>query len=85
MKRTGLSAIAAKRQLSRLKSQIVRVSPRQGFFLIVAPEYRAMGAPPAAWWLHEYLQWLGQPYYLALQSAASLYGSNPQAVQETQE
>lgn len=84
MKETGLSAIAAKRQLSRLRGKAVRVSPRQPFFLIVAPEHRSMGAPPAIWWLEDYFAWLGRPYYLALQSAASSFGSNPQALQVTQ-
>jgi hypothetical protein len=83
-KETGLSEIAAKRQLSRLHDKVVRVSPRQPFFLIVGPEHRAMGAPPAIWWLQAYFTWLGRPYYLALQSAASAFGSNPQALQVTQ-
>ena len=83
-KESGLSAIAAKRQFSRLGNKVVRVSPRQPFYLIVAPEHRAMSAPPAAWWLNDYFNWLGRPYYLALQSAASSFGSNPQALQETQ-
>ena len=43
-----------------------------------------MGAPPAIWWLQDYFNWLGRPYYLALQSAASEFGSNPQALQVTQ-
>ncbi len=81
---SGLSAIAAKRQLSRLGGKVVRVSSRQPFFLLVGPEHRAMGAPPAAWWLEDYFVWLGRPYYLALQSAAAEYGSNPQALQVTQ-
>jgi hypothetical protein len=83
-KESGLSAIAAKFQLLRLRSKVVRVSPRQPFFLIVGPEHRSMGAPPATWWLQDYFTWLGRPYYLALQSAASLFGSNPQALQVTQ-
>jgi len=83
-KESGLSAIAAKRQLSRLCDKVTRVSPRQPFYLIVAPEHRAMGAPPAIWWLNDYFNWLGRPYYLALQSAASSFGSNPQALQVTQ-
>lgn len=84
VKESGLSAIAAKRQLSRLVGKVVRVSPRQPFFLIVGPEHRSMGAPPAIWWLQDYFNWLGRPYYLALQSAASSFGSNPQALQVTQ-
>ena len=84
MKASGLSAIAAKRQLARLSRQVIRVSPRQPFYLIVGPEHRAMGAPPPTWWLQSYFDWLGRPYYLALQSAASSQGSNPHAVQMTQ-
>lgn len=84
VKESGLSAIAAKRQLSRLRGKVVRVSPRQPFYLIVSPEHRSMGAPPATWWLQDYFTWLDRPYYLALQSAASTFGSNPQALQVTQ-
>jgi hypothetical protein len=84
MKETELSAVAARFQLLRLHGKIVRVSPRQPFFLIVGPEHRAMGAPPPIWWLQDYFDWLGRPYYLALQSAAGSYGSNPQALQVTQ-
>lgn len=84
VKESGLSAIAAKRQLSRLRGRVVRITPRQPFYLIVSPEHRSRGAPPANWWLQDYFDWLGRPYYLALQSAASAYGSNPQALQVTQ-
>lgn len=84
MKESGLSAIAAKYQLLRLRGKVVRISRRQPFFLIVGPEHRSIGAPPVTWWLQDYFNWLGRPYYLALQSAASVYGSNPQALQVTQ-
>jgi hypothetical protein len=83
-KESGLSAIAAKYQLQRLHGKVVRVSPRQPFFLIISPEYRTLGAPPAIWWLQDYFNWLGRPYYLALQSAAGEFGSNPQALQVMQ-
>ena len=84
IKETGLSVTAARNQLLRLGNWATRVSPRHQFFLIVSPEHRAVGAPPVVWWLHDYFEWLGQPYYLALQSAASSFGSNPQALQVTQ-
>ena len=74
-KESGLSVIAAKFQLLRLRGKVIRVSRRQPFFLIVGPEHRSMGALPAIWWLHDYFNWLGRPYYLALQSAASSFGS----------
>ena len=83
-KETGMSVTAAKNQLRRLGSLVVRVSRLQQFFLIVSPEHRAMGAPPVTRWLNDYFSWLGHSYYLALQSAAGTYGSNPQALQVTQ-
>src|ERR1700730_5610897 len=73
VKESGLSAVAARFQLLRLRGKVVRVSPRQPFFLIVGPEHRSMGAPPAIWWLQDYFNWLGRPYYLALQSAAGSF------------
>ena len=84
VRESGLSTIAARFQLLRLGSKVVRVSPRQPFFLIVGPEHRNLGAPPAIWWLQDYFNWLGRPYYLAIQSAAGAFGSNPQALQVTQ-
>jgi hypothetical protein len=84
LEESELSAIAAKNQLRRLFSRVIRVSPRQPFFLIISPEHRTMGAPPANWWLQDFFDWIGRPYYLALQSAASEFGSNPQALQVAQ-
>ena len=81
---TGLSVTAAKQQLAHLGGMVSRVSPRQQYFLIVQPEHRTIGVPPIEWWLDDYFRWLGRPYYVALQSAAGLYGSSHQAIQETQ-
>ena len=58
VKETGLSVTAAKNQLRRLGSLVVRVSRLQQFFLIVSPEHRSMGAPPVTWWLDDYFTWL---------------------------
>jgi hypothetical protein len=84
VKETGLSSTAAKNQLRRLSDRVVRPARKHQFFLIVTPEHRSNGAPPADWWLDDYFKWLGHPYYLALQSAAASYGSSPQALQVTQ-
>jgi hypothetical protein len=81
---TGLSSVAAREQLKRLKDQVVRVSPRQDFFLIVSPDQLPMGAPPAYWWLDSYFQTLRSPYYIALLTAAAEYGSTQQAIQVVQ-
>ncbi len=81
--KSGLSELAARRQLQRIGSRVVKV-PRKDFFLIVNPEHQEMGAPPPSWWLDDYFRWLNHPYYLALQSAAAVHGAEPQAVQRTQ-
>jgi hypothetical protein len=81
---TGLSAIAARNQILHLGSRVARVAARQEFFVIVSPEHRLIGGPPVLWWLDAYFEWLGRPYYLALQSAAAEYGATPQAVQVVQ-
>jgi hypothetical protein len=81
---TGLSVVAARNQLLRLKNMVTRVSPRQQYFLITQPEHRCIGAPPVEWWLDDYFTWLDHRYYLALQSATATFGSSPQAIQETQ-
>lgn len=84
LEETGLSLVAAKSQLNRLGPSVVRPSPSQKFFLIVSPEQSARGCPPVDGWIDDYFRWLGRPYYLALQSAASSLGANPQAIQVTQ-
>jgi hypothetical protein len=81
---TGLTVSAAKGQLRRLGRRTVRVSRAHQFFLIVSPEHHSRGSPPVDWWLDDYFRWLGHPYYLALQSAASAHGSSPQSIQVTQ-
>ena len=84
METTGLSLEAAKSQLRRLRSRVIRVSMAHPFFLIVTPENLAAGGPPVEWWLDDYFSWLKHPYYLALQSAAGAFGSSPQSIQVTQ-
>jgi hypothetical protein len=82
--KTGLSNIAARNQLLRLRPKVRRISPKLGFYVIVQPEHRLIGSPPVEWWLDDFFCWLGRPYYIALQSAAELHGSSPQAIQVTQ-
>jgi len=84
VKETELSVTAARKQLLRLGDRVAQPSRSHSFFLIVAPEHRAVGAPPVMWWLDDFFKWLGRPYYLALQSAAAAYGSAPQAMQVSQ-
>jgi predicted transcriptional regulator of viral defense system len=60
------------------------IQPRTGFFVIVPIEYRAVGAPPVAWFIDDLMRFEQLPYYVGLLSAASIHGASPQAVQEFQ-
>jgi predicted transcriptional regulator of viral defense system len=72
---TGRSFVAAQTALRRLKEQGRVVAPRRGFYVVVPPEYRAAGSPPASWFIDELMRHLGQPYYVGLLSAAAIHGA----------
>lgn len=76
---SGRTVIACQAALRRLKKQRVVVSPRKGFFVIVNPEYRAIGSPPASWFVDYLMEYLGQPYYVGMLSSAALFGAAHQA------
>ncbi len=72
---TARSFVAAQSALRRLKAKGHVVSPRHGFYVVVPPEYRAAGSPPASWFIDDLMRHLGQPYYVALLSAAAIHGA----------
>ncbi len=76
--RTGRSAVAVQNALRRLRQQGRIVSPRRGFHVVVPPEYRAAGSPPASWFIEELMGHLEQPYYVGLLSAAAFHGAGHQ-------
>jgi hypothetical protein len=67
---------------------VTSVSPESEFldhWLIVPLQYAAAGAPPLETWLDRYLsKTLGIHYYVALLSAAEIYGASPFGVMATQ-
>lgn len=72
---TGRSFVAVQTALRRLKHQGRIVSPKRGFYVVVPPEYRAAGSPPASWFIDDLMRSLRQPYYVGLLSAAAIYGA----------
>lgn len=72
---TKRSPVAVQTALRRLKEKGRIVSPRRGFYVIVPPEYRATGSPPASWFIDDLMRHLDQPYYVGLLSAAAIYGA----------
>ena len=75
---TERSFVATQTALRRLKEQGRIVSPRRGFYVVVPPEYRSTGSPPASWFIDDLMGYLSQPYYIALLSAAAIHGASHQ-------
>ena len=69
------SLIATQAALRRLNKRGRIASPRRGFHVIVPIEYREAGCPPPSWFIDDLMGYLGQPYYVALLSAAGLHGA----------
>lgn len=43
--------------------------------MVIPPEYREAGSPPASWFIDDLMRFLGQPYYVGLLSAAAVHGA----------
>ena len=72
------SEVALDNSLLRLKKRERIVSPRRGFHVIVPTEYRSAGAPPPSWFIDDLMEFLRQPYYVGLLTAAALHGASHQ-------
>jgi predicted transcriptional regulator of viral defense system len=78
------SVPTARAALRRLKAKGAIADPFRGFHVIVPPEYRRLACLPAEQFVPQLLQYLGEPYYVALLSAAEIHGAahqRPQAFQ----
>lgn len=80
----GISVAAAKVALNRLAKQGSIASPARGFYVIVPPEYRSLGCPPADQFIPELMKSLKLPYYAGLLTAAQYHGAAHQRPQEFQ-
>ena len=80
----GGSADAVTLALNRLAKQKLIASPARGFYVIVPPEYRALGCLPADQFIPALMAHLGLPYYAGLLSAAQYHGAAHQRPQEFQ-
>ena len=58
--------------------------PRRGFYLIVDPGHRELGALPATAWIDDLMRFHGVPYYAGLLTAAAIHGAAHQQPQELQ-
>lgn len=80
----GASVVAVRGALLRLQQKGQVALPHRGFYVIVPPEFRRLGCLPAEQFVPQLMSHLGEPYYVALLSAAELHGAahqRPQAFQ----
>ena len=80
----GLSASAARNALKRLAARNRIASPARGFYVVLPPEYRAVGCLPAEQFIPALMEREGRPYYVGLLSAAQYYGAAHHRPQEYQ-
>jgi predicted transcriptional regulator of viral defense system len=75
----GSSPAALNMALARQAKKGRLASPRHGFYLILRPEDRAIGAPDPARWIDPLMKSLGLDYRITLLRAAAFHGSSHQA------
>ena len=71
----GVSDIAVRAALRRLKQKGELAHPLSGFYVIVPPEYRILGCRPAEHFIHDLMEFINAPYYTGLLSAAQYHGA----------
>lgn len=80
----GVSVAAANQSLWRLAKRGEIASPGRGFYVVVPPEYRALGCLPPDQFIPALMEHRGMRYYVGLQSAAQYHGAahhRPQVLQ----
>lgn len=75
----ALSPEALKSAIARLSRKGGLVSPRRGFYLILRPEDRVLGAPDPARWIDPLMKFLEVDYRISLLRAAAFHGAAHQA------
>lgn len=75
------SPAAIKAAVGRLLKKGRIAMPHRGFYVIVPPEYRAIGCLPADHFIDDLMKHLEEPYYVGLLSAAEYHGAAHQRPQ----
>ena len=74
-KEFDLPYLTIKQNLYRLKVKKKIVQIRQGFYVLLPPEYSAQGILPAVLFIDDMMNYLEKTYYVGLLSAAALHGA----------
>lgn len=84
LRETGLSRVALRSALRRLKEKHEIASPLRGFYIIVPPEYQSLRSLPPEQFIDFLMRYLNISYYVGLLSAAEYYGAAHQKPQTFQ-
>lgn len=79
-----LSEAAFLKGAARLRRKHMLLSPRQGFYVAVPPQFLSWEAPPPSWYIDDLMRHEGRLYYVGLLKAAELHGATHHAVMEFQ-
>lgn len=77
----GISISSFRQQVKVLQKKGKVVLIRNGFYVIVPPEYRINGAPPVTHYIDGLMNALNRNYYIGLLNAAAWYGAAHQQPQ----
>ncbi len=77
-----ISYRALKQSLYRLKSKNAIVQVRQGFYVIIPPQYSQQGMLPPSLFIDDLMNSLNKTYYVSLLSAAAIFGAAHQQPME---
>ena len=80
----SLSASSIDSSLSRFRSNGLIQAVHRGFYCVIPAHYAYVGKVPPAYYMDELMKWLGRPYYIALLSAAEMFGAAHQKPMVTQ-
>ena len=80
----SLSASSIDSSLSRFRSNGLIQAVHRGFYCVIPAHYAYVGKVPSAYYMDELMKWLGRPYYIALLSAAEMFGAAHQKPMVTQ-
>jgi predicted transcriptional regulator of viral defense system len=83
-RKTGASRDAVKLALNRLRRKGQVASPGRGLYVVVPPEYHALGSLPADQFIPSMMEQTKTPYYAGLLSAAQYHGAAHHRPQEFQ-
>ena len=79
---TGISRDNIRASIRRQVSQGKLKSIRQGFYIIITPQFSPYGTVPLSLFVDKLMRYVGQKYYVGLYSAAKVYGASHQKVMQ---